>query len=116
MSKAMGYWSRSTNINFKETASSKPDIWVKFTRYHHGDPYSFDGRGGTLAHAFYPHNNQGWSGDIHFDDDENYTYQSSRGRNLLWVATHELGRIYSFIYLFKIYIQDKVFQFYKTFY
>ncbi|XP_057296926.1 matrix metalloproteinase-24-like [Hydractinia symbiolongicarpus] len=91
MSKAMGYWSRSTNINFKETASSKPDIWVKFTRYHHGDPYSFDGPGGTLAHAFYPHNNQGLSGDIHFDDDENYTYQSSRGRNLLWVATHELG-------------------------
>ena len=35
--------------------------------------------------------NAGLSGDVHFDDDEDYTYKSPKGRNLLWVATHEIG-------------------------
>ena len=73
--------------------NTNPDIWVKFVRRSHGDPYSFDGPGGTLAHAFYPHNNKDLSGDVHFDDEEYYTYQSSIGKNLLWVATHELGKL-----------------------
>ena len=31
------------------------------------------------------------SGDIHFDDDEEFTVKSKYGKNLLWVATHEIG-------------------------
>ena len=93
MREAMFIWSRRTNIDFKEIDGDDPDIWVKFLTYYHDDPYPFDGEGGTLAHAFYPHNNEGLSGDVHFDDAEDYTYQSPKGRNLLWVATHELGRL-----------------------
>ena len=31
------------------------------------------------------------SGDVHFDDDENFVIGKSTGTDLLWVATHELG-------------------------
>jgi len=91
LQKAMMIWEQQTNLKFKEIASGKPDVWIYFGSGSHGDQYSFDGVGGTLAHAFYPLSNVGLAGDMHFDDDEWYTEGTSRGRNLLWVATHELG-------------------------
>jgi len=91
MNKAFNLWSTRTNIDFAEITKGEPDIYIRFVTFFHNDPYQFDGQGGTLAHAFYPHNNKGLSGDIHFDDAEEYTYKSPYGRNLLWVATHELG-------------------------
>lgn len=101
MRQAIHYWHQKTNIDFVEIPKDKVgqkgyekeniEILVSFESGYHSDPYPFDGPGRTLAHAFYPHTNQGFSGDVHFDDDEYYTYKSSRGRNLLWVATHELG-------------------------
>jgi len=49
-----------------------------------------DGRGGTLAHAYLP--NQGpRSGDIHFDDDEDWTLGSERGTDVIQVVVHEIG-------------------------
>lgn len=30
-------------------------------------------------------------GDIHFDNDENFTYGKSTGTDVLWVAVHEAG-------------------------
>ena len=43
--------------------------------------------GGTLAHAFFPI----YGGDVHFDDDENWTDNFNVGTNLLMTASHELG-------------------------
>ena len=52
--------SRLKNIN---------KISIQFHRGAHGDNYDFDGRGHTLAHAFYPGQGER-SGQIHFDSDE----------------------------------------------
>jgi len=92
--KAFSKWQEVTNMKFiklQREAQEEADIEVEFVTHYHGDPYPFDGHGGTLAHAFYPHNNKGLSGDVHFDDDEVFSLGNNEGRNLLFVATHEIG-------------------------
>ena len=84
-------WQDASQLTFRETRSSNADILIDFQRGYHSDGYPFDGRGGTLAHAFYPHTNTGISGDAHFDSDEPWTVKSNRGVDLEWVATHEFG-------------------------
>ena len=64
---------------------------ISFERGYHHDNVSFDGKGGSLAHAFYPLDNKGIAGDIHFDDDEEFTLGGSEGTNLLYVTMHNIG-------------------------
>eukprot|EP00794_Sanderia_malayensis_P004808 gene4808-5438_t len=90
MMKAFSKWSQVAKIDFVEAKDNKPDIWVRFATKYHSDPFSFDGPGGTLAHAFYPDTDD-LAGDVHFDDDETFSVGSPLGRDLLWVAVHELG-------------------------
>ena len=56
---------------------------------HHQDcNIRFDGRGGELAHS--------WAtGNVHFDDDEEYKADSHSGVYLLRVAVHEIGHVLS---------------------
>ncbi|XP_022784411.1 72 kDa type IV collagenase-like isoform X1 [Stylophora pistillata] len=89
--KAFDLWQSASALRIREVYSGDADILISFVRQKHGDPFAFDRRGGTLAHAFYPHNNRGLSGDAHFDDDEHFTTGTKDGINLDWVAVHEFG-------------------------
>ena len=107
--RAFDFWaSASKKLRFQET-SGKADIEIGFYVGDHGCGarqgmlYSlkyfnttklkcmliyfaaFDGRGAKLAHAFGPED-----GDVHFDDDEDWTSQSD-GISLYWTALHEFG-------------------------
>ena len=77
--RALNMWSEVTNLDFTEINGDNADILVRFVTGYHYDPYPFDGQGGTLAHAFYPHTNKGLSGDVHYDDDEWFTLGTPRG-------------------------------------
>ena len=55
----MNLWQSASRLRFTEVNSDDADILVSFVTKTHGDGYPFDGKGGTLAHAFYPHNNEG---------------------------------------------------------
>ncbi|KAL2095334.1 hypothetical protein ACEWY4_010053 [Coilia grayii] len=87
--KALQVWARVTPLRFTRIYSGTADIMISFGNRNHGDYYPFDGPGGTLAHAFAP--SQGIGGDAHFDEDETFTFKSSRGYNLFLVAAHEFG-------------------------
>ncbi|CAI9734325.1 metallo ase [Octopus vulgaris] len=76
-------WSEVIPLDFTELTTGAADIDVAFAVGNHGDNSNFDGKGGVLAHAFYPD-----KGDMHFDDDElwnNIDFHS--------VALHEVGHV-----------------------
>ncbi|ESO97256.1 hypothetical protein LOTGIDRAFT_231475 [Lottia gigantea] len=89
--KALEYWSEVTPLEFEYTDDT-PDIEIKFAHGEHGDGYGnrFDGRGGTLAHAFRP-GDYPINGDTHFDEGEQWTLHGKEGSNLVIVAAHEFG-------------------------
>ncbi|MEQ2218509.1 hypothetical protein XENOCAPTIV_004176, partial [Xenoophorus captivus] len=76
---ALKAWSDAAPLNFQQLrtdssrSSAEGDIRVSFDSLLHNDGYPFDGRGGTLAHAFFPGMDE-VSGDTHFDDHEIWTY------------------------------------------
>ncbi|XP_002663942.1 matrix metalloproteinase-17 [Danio rerio] len=93
ISYALKAWSDVTNLNFYGASSSekdRADIRISFARSLHDDGYPFDGKGGTLAHAFFPGESD-VAGDTHFDDDEIWTYLDESGTDLFAVAVHEFG-------------------------
>ncbi|XP_074072662.1 matrix metalloproteinase-27 isoform X1 [Macrotis lagotis] len=87
--KALEVWSKVTPLTFTRISKDIADIMVAFrTRAHGKCPRHFDGPLGVLGHAFPP--GRGIGGDTHFDEDENWTKDSS-GFNLFLVAAHEFG-------------------------
>ncbi|KAJ8042924.1 Matrix metalloproteinase-24 [Holothuria leucospilota] len=91
--KAAQKWSAVSGLTISKSSSSTADIDLSFNRQTHGDPFSFDGRSGILAHAFFP--GGGLGGDIHFDDDEFFTTErinpGAVGTDFTYVTLHELG-------------------------
>ncbi|NXH17421.1 MMP27 protein, partial [Bucco capensis] len=87
--KAFDVWSSVTPLVFTPIPEGIADIMLAFGTQAHGScPRYFDGSLGVLAHAFSPGN--GLGGDVHFDEDEDWT-TGSTGFNLFLVAAHELG-------------------------
>nr|XP_039257639.1 uncharacterized protein LOC120334235 [Styela clava] len=92
---AMCSWEEISNIRFKNIGLGKKnaDISITFEKGDHGDGYSFDGNGGTLAHAFYPED-----GRLHFDSQEPWYLasdkkQDRKKKDVYTTALHELGHI-----------------------
>lgn len=87
--KAFQVWSDVSLLRFRKIYEGEADIMILFAFGAHGDPNAFDGKGGVVAHAFYP--GPGIQGDAHFDEAETWSKSSSQGTNLFLVAVHELG-------------------------
>merc|ERR1719402_876941 len=85
--KAFSFWSAATTLKFFNRNSGDVDIQIGFFTFSHGDADPFDGRGGTLAHAFFPR----YGGDVHLDDSEEWSANSYQGTNFLQTLTHEIG-------------------------
>ncbi|KAL0984524.1 hypothetical protein UPYG_G00142640 [Umbra pygmaea] len=84
-------WSDVAPLSFRQLSGIDGDIRVSFSRSLHDDGYPFDGRGGTLAHAFFPGTDD-VAGDTHFDDDEYWSNEGYSGTtDLFTVAVHEFG-------------------------
>jgi len=83
-------WEEASALTFTEVGQyDKAQIVIKFARGDHGDGDPFDGRGGTLAHAYFPL----YGGDAHFDDAERWSAggRSGRGTDIFMTASHEFG-------------------------
>jgi hypothetical protein len=91
--RALGEWAKYVEIAFVRTGNpyAEKSIHFLFASRDHGDSYDFDGRGGGLAHAFYPAppNPEVIAGDLHFDGDE--VWRTGIDTDLFSVALHELG-------------------------
>lgn len=82
VAKAFALWSQHTDLTFSPKFSGPVDIDIRFVSFEHRDGVSFDGPGTVLAHAHYPVH----GGDVHFDNNENWTINSPQGINLFQVA------------------------------
>ncbi|XP_063002483.1 matrix metalloproteinase-28 [Elgaria multicarinata webbii] len=85
---AFDLWSNVSGLVFWEASGDPADIRLTFFHGDHNDgaDNAFDGPGGALAHAFFPRR-----GEAHFDNDERWSLDSGKGRNLFVVMAHEIG-------------------------
>ncbi|WCJ20895.1 matrix metalloproteinase [Euphorbia peplus] len=88
--KAFDMWQANTHFSFVMVENYRnADVNVGFRRRFHGDLAPFDGRGGTLAHAFAPED-----GRFHYDGDEPWSVGATPGAfDLETVAIHEIGHV-----------------------
>ncbi|SHI97819.1 DUF6623 family protein [Pseudozobellia thermophila] len=96
IAQAFAMWAAETPLSFRRVNNSaSADIRIKFVSGAHGDGSAFDGKGGVLAHAYYPPPNSGaLAGDAHFDGAESWTINIPTGSgkvDLVTVAAHEFG-------------------------
>jgi matrix metalloproteinase-16 (membrane-inserted) len=85
---ALTEWKTALNITFSETSNiHEADIKVSFHNRSHGDNFPFDGKGGIMAHAYYPYGDN--VGVIHLDIDEDWDYKT-----LYCVILHEIGHTF----------------------
>lgn len=105
--KAFKIWEESSNFNFSNTkvpSQHKPDITLTVvSKFHHtifdcqGNGrcmFNFDGKGGALAHAYFPENDA--CREIHFELNENWYFgldghPDENQTSFLSVLLHELG-------------------------
>jgi len=90
--RAMSAWSSVVQVKFSASATAKlkRQIDLFAASKDHGDGYPFDGKGGVLAHTFYPPpNNETIAGDLHLDLDEPWRIDADV--DLYSVVLHELG-------------------------
>lgn len=91
--RALTQWSRYANVTLTplQLEAANRSIDILFASGAHGDPYPFDGPGGTLAHTFYPSppNSEPVAGDMHLDADE--SWKTGAAIDLFSVALHEAG-------------------------
>ena len=91
--RALREWTRYANFTLTPAAQQGANraVDILFARGAHGDAYPFDGRGGTLAHTFYPAppNPEPIAGDMHLDGDEPWAVGTTV--DLYSVALHEAG-------------------------
>jgi hypothetical protein len=91
--RAMAEWSKVAQVTWQpgKDPNARQTVNILFASGAHGDGYPFDGRGGVVAHTFYPAppNPEPIAGDMHFDDSENWRIGANT--DLFSVALHELG-------------------------
>uniref|UniRef100_A0A8B9LEN7 interstitial collagenase n=1 Tax=Astyanax mexicanus TaxID=7994 RepID=A0A8B9LEN7_ASTMX len=89
IARAFQVWAEVTPLRFTRIYSGVADIMISFVVGDHSDNSPFSGQGDFVAHAFFP--SPGLGGDIHFDDEETFSFSSSHGYNLFLVTAHEVG-------------------------
>lgn len=96
---ALTEWAKYANINFVRINKLREPGAIDIGWYSgaHGDTKRFDGYGEQLAHGFFPNppNADPIAGDIHFDEDENWSvngeWWNASEKDLFTVAMHEAG-------------------------
>lgn len=90
--RALREWAAVVAVTFTESgvAGRNRQFDILFAERAHGDGQDFDGRGGVLAHTFYPPPNaETVAGDLHLDVEE--PWRIGNDVDVFSVVLHELG-------------------------